>query len=121
MNNNIKTYKANNDEIMKNHKNEKFIDVNNTKNIIKNIKYNKVINIFRDNNNNNELKPITNNSKIEINNNENIHNYNFEKSSNIEPLKDLALVENTIGQQKIEPMIQFQNKNLIKNDKKKKN
>ena len=119
MNNNIKTYKANNDEIMKKHKNEKFIDVNNTKNIIKNIKYNKVINIFRDNNNNNELKPITNNSKIEINNNENIHNYNFEKSSNIEPLKDLALVENTIGQQKIEPINQFQNKNLIKNDNKK--
>ena len=43
MNNNIKNNKANNDEIMKKHKNEKFIDVNNTKNIIKNIKYNKVI------------------------------------------------------------------------------
>ena len=120
MNNNIKNNKANNDEIMKNHQNKKFIDVNNTKNIIKNIKYNKVINIFRDNNNNNnELKPIVNNPKIEFNNKENIHNYNFEKSSNIEPLKDLALVENTIGQQKIEPMIQFQNKNLIKNDNKK--
>ena len=42
MNNNIKTYKANNDEIMKKHKNEKFIDVNNTKNIIKNIKIIKI-------------------------------------------------------------------------------
>ena len=71
MNNNIKNNKANNDEIMKNHKNKKFIDVNNTKNIIKNIKYNKVINIFRDNNNNNnsyELKPIVNNPKIELSN-----------------------------------------------------
>jgi len=122
MNNNIKTYKANNNEIIKNHKNEKPFDVNNTKNIIKNIKYNKVINIFRDDNNNNtnELKPITNNPKIEINKNEYIDNYNFEKSRNIEPLKDLALVENTIGQQKIEPMNQFQNKNLIKNDNNKK-
>ena len=120
MNNNIKTYKAKDDEIMKNHKNEKFINVNNTKNIIKNIKYNKVINIFRENNNNNELKPITNNPKIEINNKESIYNFNFEKSSNIEPLKDLALVENTIGQQKIEPMNQFQNKDLIKNDSNKK-
>lgn len=122
MNNNIKTYKANKNEIIKNHKNEKPFDVNNTKNIIKNIKYNKVINIFRDDNNNNtnELKPITNNPKIEINKNEYIDNYNFEKSRNIEPLKDLALVENTIGQQKIEPMNQFQNKNLIKNDNNKK-
>ena len=115
MNNNIKTYKAKDVEIMKNHKNEKFIDVNNTKKIIKNIKYNKVINIFRENNNNNnnELKPITNNPKIEINNKESNYNFNFEKSSNIEPLKDLALVENSIGQQKIEPMNLFQNKNLL--------
>ena len=120
MNNNIKIYQANNDEIMKNHKNEKFIDVNNTKNIIKNIKYNKVISIFRDNNNNNEIKSITNNPKIENNNKENFYDYNFEKSPNIEPLKDLALIENTIGQQKIEPMNQFQNKNLIKNDNNKK-
>ena len=120
MNNNIKIYQANNDEIMKNHKNEKFIDVNNTKNIIKNIKYNKVISIFRDNNNNNEIKSITNNPKIENNNKKNFYDYNFEKSPNIEPLKDLALIENTIGQQKIEPMNQFQNKNLIKNDNNKK-
>ena len=86
----------------------------------KNIKYNKVIKVLLDNESEikNKTKDISNlnNDNNDINKSDdfknNFYKYNFEQSEKIESLKDLKLIKNTIGEEKIEPM--KIDKNMIK-------
>ena len=117
MNPNIKSYQADIGQIkdFQKNENENISNISNKiNNIDKNIKYNKVINAFIGNPNEKEMKIISDDNNKEPNktskNLEDINNYNIENSKKIEPLSELLLVKNTIGQENIQPVNLFENR-----------
>ena len=122
MNPNIKSYQADIGHIkdFKKNENENISNISNKiNNIDKNIKYNKVINAFIGNPNEKEMKIISDDNNKEPNktskNLEDINNYNIENSKKIEPLSELLLVKNTIGQENIQPVNLFENRAIENN------
>ena len=73
-------------------------------------KSNKVINALMDKDNDNNENDIHKDNKTNNEKKEDFFKYNFENSEKIDSIKDFVLIKNTIGQENIQPMNQFQNK-----------
>ena len=103
-NTNIETHQANIDQL-KDYHNEYLTNGSNNKSNINGNNYNKVIKVFMNEQNEQKMKLINEETNNDLNQKEkNIYESNLSGAEKIKPLNELLLVKNSIGQESIEPI-----------------
>ena len=103
-NTNIETHQANIDQL-KDYHNEYLTNGSNNKSNINGNNYNKVIKVFMNEQNEQKMKLINDETNNDLNQKEkNIYESNLSGAEKIKPLNELLLVKNSIGQESIEPI-----------------